>query len=126
MSENHNHSKKGPRDAAYSKRVPAGKRTYFFDVRSTKSNDYYITITESKRLQGDDGAPIYEKHKIFVYRDDFDRFFNGLKDCLEKANEYRANAPAMPQVDHVHHDDGAERDEQGSSSFTDVNFEDLK
>jgi hypothetical protein len=127
MSENHNHSKKaGPRDGVYSKRIPAGRRTYFFDVRATKTNDYYITITESKRLPGDDGSPVYEKHKIFIYRDDFDRFFDGLKDSLEKANEYKANSPSQPQAESYSHPDEVEKDSSGTTSFTDVNFEDLK
>ena len=66
----------------YSKRVRAGKRTYFFDVKSTRSNDYYLTITESKRRYKDDGY-FYEKHKIFLYKEDFLKFIEALQDTVE-------------------------------------------
>lgn len=66
----------------YSKRVKAGKRTYFFDVKSTKSEDFYITITESKRKPKDDGFT-FEKHKIFLYKEDFFKFRNALNDSIE-------------------------------------------
>jgi len=66
----------------YSQRVRAGKRTYFFDVKSTRSNDYYITITESKRKYKDDGF-VYEKHKIFLYKEDFNKFLDALRDSLD-------------------------------------------
>ncbi|MCG8475401.1 MAG: PUR family DNA/RNA-binding protein [Cytophagales bacterium] len=62
----------------YSKRVRAGKRTYFFDVKATRSNDYYLTITESKRRFKDDGTHFYEKHKIFLYKEDFSKFTGAL------------------------------------------------
>lgn len=61
----------------FSKRVRAGKRTYFFDVKATRSNDYYLTITESKRKYKDDGFT-YEKHKIFLYKEDFNKFMNAF------------------------------------------------
>ena len=61
----------------FSKRVRAGKRTYFFDVKATRSNDYYLTITESKRRYKEDGFT-YEKHKIFLYKEDFDKFVQAL------------------------------------------------
>lgn len=67
------------RDEVYSKRVPAGKRTYFFDVKSTRSGeDFFLTITESKRI--DDGR--YEKHKLFLYKEDFGKFVNALHDVI--------------------------------------------
>ena len=68
----------------FSKPVRAGKRTYFFDVKSTKgNNDYYLTITESKRRQDRDGSFIYDKHKIFLYKEDFDKFVEGLEDVIK-------------------------------------------
>ena len=70
------------REEIYSKRVKAGKRTYFFDVKSTRSSDYYITITESRRYPQGDGFA-YEKHKIFLYKEDFDKFIEALKDSVE-------------------------------------------
>ncbi|EMR03475.1 DUF3276 family protein [Cesiribacter andamanensis] len=66
----------------YSQRVRAGKRTYFFDVKATRSNDYYLTITESKRRFKDDGFT-YEKHKIFLYKEDFEKFVEALKESVD-------------------------------------------
>lgn len=66
----------------YSQRVRAGKRTYFFDVKSTRSNDYYLTITESKRRFKEEGY-FYEKHKIFLYKEDFDKFIEALKQTVD-------------------------------------------
>lgn len=74
------------REEVYSKKVRAGKRTYFFDVKSTRSNDYYVTITESKKRL-EDG--VFVKHKIFLYKEDFEKFAEGLKDTVDyiKANQ---------------------------------------
>ena len=66
----------------YSQRVKAGKRTYFFDIKSTRSNDYYLTITESKKVFKDDGH-YFEKHKIFIYKEDLMRFSNTLLETIE-------------------------------------------
>lgn len=67
----------------FSKPVRAGKRTYFFDVKSTKGNrDYYLTITESKRRTNFDGSYAYDKHKIFLYKEDFEKFAEGLNDVI--------------------------------------------
>jgi uncharacterized HAD superfamily protein len=66
----------------YSQRVRAGKRTYFFDVKSTRSNDFYVTITESKRKFKDD-AFSYEKHKIFLYKEDFAKFIDALQETID-------------------------------------------
>ncbi|MGY8979317.1 MAG: DUF3276 family protein [Flavobacteriales bacterium] len=62
----------------FSKSVRAGRRTYFFDVRSTRANDYYMTITESKRDFHEDGTPFYKKHKIYLYKEDFKDFEESL------------------------------------------------
>jgi hypothetical protein len=70
----------------YSKAVRAGKRTYFFDVKSTKGNDLYLTLTESKKTFVD-GRELYQKHKIFLYKEDFEKFEDGLKDALKKIEE---------------------------------------
>ena len=67
-------------DSVYSKRIKAGKRrTYFFDVRETRGNDYYLTITESRKKFDSDG---YDRHKIFLYKEDFNRFAEGLMDVI--------------------------------------------
>ena len=94
-------------DEIYSKPVRAGKRTYFFDVKSTKgNNDFYLTITESKRRVEQDGKFSYDKHKIFLYKEDFDKFAEGLEDvisyirakCLKDAPEGAAEVKAVPEV----------------------------
>ncbi len=70
----------GYKDEIFTRRVRAGKRTYFFDVKSTKSEkDFYITVTESKRIGEDE----YEKHKIFLYKEDFDKFRDALAETVQ-------------------------------------------
>jgi hypothetical protein len=70
-------------DSVYSKRVKAGKRrTYFFDVRATRGNDFYLTITESRKRFNDDG---YDRHKIFLYKEDFNKFVKGLCETVDYA-----------------------------------------
>jgi hypothetical protein len=75
-------NKETGKNEIYSQRVRAGKRTYFFDVKSTRSNDYYLTITESKRRYKEDGY-YYEKHKIFLYKEDFDKFIQALQTTID-------------------------------------------
>lgn len=78
--ENTNPKDKVYKEEIFTKRVRAGKRTYFFDVKATKSEkDYYITITESKRVGEED----YEKHKIFLYKEDFDKFIDALSETID-------------------------------------------
>ena len=89
----------------YSQRVRAGKRTYFFDVKSTRSNDYYLTITESKRRFKEDGFT-YEKHKIFLYKEDFEKFLEALKDSVEYVK-----TELMPEYDFTQFSKEAEPEE---------------
>ncbi len=77
----------------FSERVRAGKRTYFFDVKETRSNDYYLTITESKRKPRGDGF-IYEKHKIFLYKEDFNKFLSALNNTVDHVKE-----ELLPDID---------------------------
>ncbi|MCD8313550.1 MAG: PUR family DNA/RNA-binding protein [Bacteroidales bacterium] len=97
----------------YSKPVRAGKRTYFFDVKATKGSDYYLTITESKRKVERDGRFAYDKHKIFLYKEDFEKFSTGLAEVIEyiKHNCLKDEDISVtpPKKD----------------SFTDVDFEEL-
>jgi hypothetical protein len=72
------------REEVFSKKVRAGKRTYFFDVKATRSNDYYVTITESKKRL-EDG--VFIKHKIFLYKEDFEKFTEGLMETLNYVKE---------------------------------------
>ncbi|MBN1159257.1 MAG: DUF3276 family protein, partial [Bacteroidales bacterium] len=67
----------------FSKAVRAGKRTYFFDVKSTRNNDYFLTITESKKRFHKDGRFFFEKHKIFLYKEDFDKFSDGFSEVIQ-------------------------------------------
>ncbi|MES2798114.1 MAG: DUF3276 family protein [Bacteroidota bacterium] len=90
------------REEIFSKRVRAGKRTYFFDVKSTRSSDYYITITESRRYQKDDGFT-YEKHKMFLYKEDFDKFMEALKESVD-----HVKTELMPDFDFSQFDKVAE------------------
>ena len=71
------------REEIFSKSVRAGRRTYFFDVRSTRAEDYYMTITESKRHTKEDGSFYYQKHKIYLYKEDFDSFLESLKEVSD-------------------------------------------
>jgi hypothetical protein len=107
------------RQDVFSKAVRAGKRTYFFDVKSTRNKDLYLTITESKKHTHEDGTAHYDKHKIFLYKEDFDKFMDGLNetfdemDRLRNSGDYKRDEPAPPRSD----DD--------RPPYTDVNFEDL-
>ena len=83
------------KNEVYSKRVKAGKRTYFFDVKATRSNDYYLTITESKRRMHDDGVS-FEKHKIFLYKEDFDKFESALGETLKHIKDDLLNGYVPP------------------------------
>ena len=80
------------REEIFSKSVRAGKRTYFFDVKTTRRNDYYLTLTESKKRFNRDGRFYFEKHKIFLYKEDFEKFTDGLAEVIEYI---RANAPEI-------------------------------
>ncbi|MCD4679440.1 MAG: PUR family DNA/RNA-binding protein [Bacteroidales bacterium] len=72
------------REDIFSRAIRAGKRTYFFDVKATRADEYYLTITESKRrFNNEHGKFYYEKHKLFLYKEDFDKFSQGLKDVID-------------------------------------------
>jgi hypothetical protein len=75
------------RQEIYSKAVRAGKRTYFFDVKSTRKDEYYLTITESKKRYEQDGKFHFEKHKIFLYKEDFEKFIDGINEVVDYIEE---------------------------------------
>lgn len=102
----------------YSEKIRAGKRTYFFDVRETRSSDYYITITESKRRF--DG-PGYEKHKIFLYKEDFNKFFNSLGKTIDHVKE-----ELMPDYDYDEFDRRKEENEGYEAGYTEGGFDSEK
>ena len=98
MEENKNIS----RDEIFSEKVKAGKRTYFFDVKSTRSNDYYLTITESKkRYNKDDEGFTYEKHKIFLYKEDFNKFVEALNNTVNHVKTELMPGVDFTQFDHA-------------------------
>lgn len=77
----------------YSNAVRAGKRTYFFDVRETRGNDHYITITESKKIFDDEGNFRYEKHKLFLYKEDFEKFGNAFNEVIAEVSKLQNDSP---------------------------------
>ena len=84
------------REEIFSKAVRAGKRTYFFDVKATRSNEYYLTITESKRrFNNEQGKFYYEKHKLFLYKEDFDKFVDGLNAVIGFIQTGEAQEPIV-------------------------------
>lgn len=100
---------RGPgREEIYSQKVKAGKRMYFFDVKATRSNDYYITITESKKRFNQDGEGfVYEKHKIFLYKEDFNKFIEAMNNIVT-----HVKTELMPDVDFTQFDQPREGEEQ--------------
>ncbi|MEL6975605.1 MAG: PUR family DNA/RNA-binding protein [Bacteroidota bacterium] len=112
----------------YSKVLRAGRRTYFFDVRSTKAGDYYLTITESKKFTHDDGSFHYKKHKIYLYKEDFMAF----KEIMEEMMDYIIEEKGLEVISERHQKDFKKeeeapmsKDDNNSSSFTDVSFDDI-
>jgi len=106
------------REEIFSRALRAGKRTYFFDVKATRRNDYYLTLTESKKKFNRDGKFFYEKHKIFLYKEDFDKFQDALKESIEFIE---SSSPELTEFPEERENNAQEQ----SNSYTDVNFEDL-
>ncbi|MBJ2172755.1 DUF3276 family protein [Aureibaculum algae] len=113
----------------FSQVLRAGRRTYFFDVRSTKAGDYYLTVTESKKFTHDDGSFHYKKHKIYLYKEDFTEF----NEMLVKATDYIINEKGEEVISERHQkdyqkptEDSVEEQEiKSTTSFTDVDFDDI-
>nr|WP_298928312.1 PUR family DNA/RNA-binding protein [uncultured Allomuricauda sp.] len=112
----------------HSKVLRAGRRTYFFDVRSTKAGDYYLTITESKKFTHDDGSFHYKKHKIYLYKEDFTAF----KEIMEEMMDYIIDEKGQEVISERHQKDFKKEEENNASengeatgSFTDVDFDDI-
>ena len=127
MEENNNNVN----EDIFSKVLRAGRRTYFFDVRSTKAGDYYLTISESKKFTNEDGTFYFKKHKIYLYKEDFQNFSENLAEMTK----YIVNEKGSEVISEIHDKDfkakKAEEDEKSDSSddssdkFTDVSFEDI-
>ncbi|MDT7829748.1 PUR family DNA/RNA-binding protein [Pricia sp. S334] len=111
----------------HSKVMRAGRRTYFFDVRSTKAGDYYLTITESKKFTHDDGSFHYKKHKIYLYKEDFEDFRKNAEEMMDFIIEEKGT-----EVISERHQKNFKKEEESESvqakstdSFTDVSFDDI-
>ncbi len=113
----------------FSKSVRSGRRTYFFDVRSTRAGDYYLTVTESKRDFNEDGTLFYKKHKLYLYKEDFTKF----KDALNEVSDYIVKEKGEEIISNTERKteeisekkEGTETQEKPSTDFTEVNFDDL-
>ena len=116
----------------FSKAVRAGRRTYFFDVRSTRAGDYYLTMTESKRDFNEDGTPFYKKHKIYLYKEDFSNF----KDALSELTDYIIKEKGEDIISLNRSEAKEEKVEEAqekkevkveepTTNFTEVSFDDL-
>jgi len=130
------------KEEIYSKVLRAGRRTYFFDVRATKAGDYYLTITESKKFTNDDGSFHYKKHKIYLYKEDFNEFNTILKEMTdyviaEKGDEvisdrhqkdfkkeYKSPAPTNTTTSTETPEDSGDAT-SAESRFTDIDFDDI-
>ncbi|SHI36833.1 Protein of unknown function [Mesonia phycicola] len=116
------------KEEIFSKVLRAGRRTYFFDVRATKANDYYLTITESKKFTNEDGSFYYKKHKIYLYKEDFE----GFAEILEEMTSYIVNEKGEEVISERHQKDfkkDYDNEEVETSSvaekFTDISFDDI-
>jgi hypothetical protein len=114
----------------YSKILRAGRRTYFFDVRSTKAGDYYLTISESKKFTNEDGSFYFKKHKIYLYKEDFE----GFNELLKEMTKYIIDEKGLEVISERHQKDFVKEDQKTKSNkdnteskenFTDVDFDDI-
>lgn len=117
------------KEEIFSKVLRAGRRTYFFDVRATKADDYYLTITESKKFTNDDGSFHYKKHKIYIYKEDFNEF----KDILGEMTSYIIDEKGDEVISDRHQKDFKKESDtddvadtgKSVESFTDIDFDDI-
>lgn len=121
------------KEEIFSKVLRAGRRTYFFDVRATKANDYYLTITESKKFTNEDGSFHYKKHKIYLYKEDF----AGFNEILQEMTDYILEEKGEEVISERHQknfkkefeDEEQKKEEKtaapSAAAFTDISFEDI-
>ncbi|MCZ4695157.1 DUF3276 family protein [Ancylomarina euxinus] len=114
------------REDIYSNAVRAGKRTYFFDAKATRNEDYYLTITESKKRYDKEGNYTFEKHKIFLYKEDFEKFSEGLMEAIEILKEANdtLGENTIETMDEIENSSDIIQG-LGVESFSQVEFEDL-
>ena len=130
---------KDNRDEIYSKSLRAGRRTYFFDVRSTRADDFYLTVTESKRDFNTDGTPFYKKHKIYLYKEDFQNFKDHMNEMMDYIIKERGEEIISLNKEEIEEETNSitektkvteitepkEPKEESITDFTEVNFDDL-
>jgi len=119
----------------FSKVIRAGRRTYFFDVRSTKADDYYLTITESKKFTNDDGSFFYRKHKIYLYKEDFENFKEALDETtnfiIDKKGEevisdrHQKDFTKPSEVETNENKTTVSEESTSATAFTNVSFDDI-
>jgi hypothetical protein len=116
-------NEKNLKEEIYTKVVRAGKRTYFFDVKATRKDDYYLTITESKKRLGKEGKIFYEKHKIFLYKEDFEKFADGLDDAVT----FIGNGRDLIKTETTHSEEEIKQEpvDLSAREFTNIDFDDL-
>jgi len=119
--EERKYSQEQYKQEIHSKVIRAGKRTYFFDVKSTRNNEYYLTITESKKKFSDNGKFHYEKHKVFLYQEDFQKFQESLDEVIGYIAE---NQPETEPREDIK-EKKVPVESEASDDYTDIDFEDI-
>ncbi|WP_346854683.1 DUF3276 family protein [uncultured Draconibacterium sp.] len=109
----------------HSKVIRAGKRTYFFDVKSTRNDEYYLTITESKKRFGDNGKFSYEKHKIFLYKEDFAKFMDSLQEVVDYIHEKQPEEITAQEENADTREEVLVEETESVKNYTNVDFEDI-
>lgn len=115
------------REEIYSVSVRAGKRTYFFDVKSTRRDEYYLTITESKKRFEQDGNFHFEKHKIFLYKEDFEKFIDGLQEVITyiDQNQHEISESHPEAVETAQTEEQVFEEVGYTKDYTKIEFDDL-
>jgi hypothetical protein len=108
----------GVREEVFSHQIRAGKRTYYFDVKATRREDHFVTITESKKRFNKDGRFFFEKHKIFLYKEDFEKFMEGLGVAIDYVNSMEPVEKSDPMLTDIVIEQ--------SDQYTNVDFDDLQ
>lgn len=114
-------NERSDKEEVFTKVVRAGKRTYFFDVKSTRHEDLYLTITESKKRLGKEGKMFYEKHKIFLYKEDFEKFTEGLREAVA----FACNGEVMDAGEKIKEEADEVVAGVPANEFSDVDFDEL-
>jgi len=112
--EEFEHNEEERSEDVFSRSVRAGKRTYYFDVKTTKKGDYYLTLTERKRKYNEDGSFRVEKHKLFLYKEDFDKFADALDETIEYVENLEEGLITPEEI------------KSRSDKYSDLDFDDLE